>query len=109
MPSPPRYVVEICRVSDGCKGETPNVVLLAAVASRTFLIKSLAWYRNLDFSSCPLTPQRSRPSNGISMTYATSAPATSGGNPGSPVCFSLVGVVMVFVLSMLQSPTFALI
>jgi hypothetical protein len=31
----------------------------------------------------------SRPSNGISMTYATSAPATSGGQPGSPVRFAL--------------------
>jgi hypothetical protein len=30
----------------------------------------------------------SRPSNGISMTYATSAPATSGGQPGSPVRFA---------------------
>jgi hypothetical protein len=29
----------------------------------------------------------SKPSNGLSMTYATAAPATSGGQPGAPVRF----------------------
>jgi hypothetical protein len=37
----------------------------------------------------------SKPSNGLSMTYATAAPATSGGQPGSPVrVFSLFVVLM---------------
>lgn len=39
--------------------------------------------------------ESSKPSNGLSMTYATSAPATAGGQAGSPVrpASSIVGVV----------------
>lgn len=37
----------------------------------------------------------SRPSNGLSMTYATAAPATAGGQAGSPVSFLPVSFVRV--------------
>jgi hypothetical protein len=42
----------------------------------------------------PTDTMSSKPSNGLSMTYATSAPATSGGQPGSPVRFSCVCVAL---------------
>lgn len=43
----------------------------------------------------PTDMASSKPSNGLSMTYATSAPATAGGQAGSPVrpAFLLVGVL----------------
>jgi hypothetical protein len=34
--------------------------------------------------------ETSKPSNGLSMTYATSAPATAGGQPGSPVRIRMI-------------------
>jgi hypothetical protein len=38
--------------------------------------------------------ETSKPSNGLSMTYATSAPATAGGQAGSPVrMIVIVGVL----------------
>lgn len=40
---------------------------------------------HLDFSTHALTMDFSRLSNGFSMTYATAAPATAGGQAGSPV------------------------
>jgi hypothetical protein len=63
-----------------------DVAFLAIAPSRSFSYLSLGVV-HLNFSSGVLTQLPSKPSNGLSMTYATSAPATSGGTPGSPVRF----------------------
>ena len=49
------------------------------------LSRGLAQYTSTFRLATPLTRMDSKPSNGLSMTYATAAPATAGGQPGAPV------------------------
>lgn len=90
MPSPPRYVVVVLpRLGPGtgerCEPRLRSCPLQPAVAS---LISALATLAPQLFASGSTDMSSSKPSNGLSMTYATSAPATSGGQPGSPVRFA---------------------
>lgn len=79
-------IVDFESVVKGSRLAVASVVSAAGRSARTcwlLITESLAFSRLLFKSS--LTMENSKPSNGLSMTYATSAPATAGGQAGSPV------------------------